>query len=642
MSDNDLHPERPDEPWRASSPDDSPAGSAEGPASEAATPAPTSAAPAQPAAPGTPSTAPSTGAHESPTVPQPAWPATPGAPAPATPATPPSAGGPGSPTSSGYPASPSYTTPQYPTPGYPSAGPTPGYPSANPTPSHPTSGPGYPTSGPGYPTSGSGYPAVGPTPGYPTPGYPTPGSGYPGAPAAGPSGAPVSGPSGYPAPVSGSAGYPGAPVSGPSGYPASVSGTPTSAQPGQPAATDAYGTAPTSSYGAVPGEYGPAPQYPAAPGYPGQPNYPGQPGHPGQHYAGQPNAGQPRRGGVGKVLATGLLALLLAGGGGVVGGLVVHATDDNSTSTSSNGGTGTTQVLDRSSLASVVAKVKSSVVAITTGTGEGSGIVISPDGYIITNNHVVADAGKKVNVNFSDGSTVSATVVGTDVRTDIGVVKVDNAKNLNVATFGDSNALQVGDTVLAIGSPLGLEGSVTAGIVSALNRTIDESDESGRSTGVAIAGAIQTDAAINPGNSGGALVNMAGEVVGINTAIATAGQSSGNIGVGFAIPGNRAKEVATAIIKGEKVSHPYLGVSVATADGNVGAQISSVVDGSPADKAGLKEGDVITKAGDKAIHTSDDLLNVVQTAKVGQQVQLTVNRGGSSSNVTVTIGEAPN
>jgi len=319
----------------------------------------------------------------------------------------------------------------------------------------------------------------------------------------------------------------------------------------------------------------------------------------------------------------------------------VHAVDDHDSGSSTSQPHGATQVLDRSSLASVVANVKQSVVAITTGTGEGSGIVLNSDGYIITNNHVVADAGKTVNVNFSDGSTVPAKVVGTDPRTDIGVVKVDSTKNLSPAKFGDSNALQVGDTVVAIGSPLGLEGSVTAGIVSALNRTIDESDENGKSSGVAIAGAIQTDAAINPGNSGGALVNLSGEVVGINTAILTSGQGEGNIGVGFAIPGNRANEVAQAIIKGQKVSHPYLGVSVGTAQGNAGAKVGSVTDGGPAAAAGLKTGDVITKAGDKTIHTSDDLLNVVQTAKVGDKVNLVINRGGSTTTATVTIGEAP-
>jgi putative serine protease PepD len=484
-----------------------------------------------------------------------------------------------------FASSPQPTSPYGPGQPYPGAS-QPGYPSA------PT---GYPASQPGQPghsgyTGQPGYAGQVPgQPGYPTtgvPGYPTPTSGYPAQ------------TSGYP--------YPGQPAEGQQPYP-----------PDQPA---------PESYPA--GGYAQPSAPPYAQGYPQQ-----------QYYGAQP--AQPRRGGAGRAVATGLLALLLAGGGGVVGGLVVHAADDHGSDSSTSQPRGATQVLDRSSLAAMVANVKQSVVAITTGTGEGSGIVLNSDGYIVTNNHVVADAGKTVNVNFSDGSTVSAKVVGTDPRTDIGVVKVDNTKNLSPAKFGDSSALQVGDTVVAIGSPLGLEGSVTAGIVSALNRTIDESDDNGQRTGVAIAGAIQTDAAINPGNSGGALVNLAGQVVGINTAILTSGQGEGNIGVGFAIPGNRANEVAQAIIKGQKVSHPYLGASVGTAQGNAGAKVGGVTDGGPAQQAGIQVGDVITKAGSTTIHTSDDLLNIVQSGKVGDKLSLVVNRSGGTQNVTVTLGEAP-
>jgi putative serine protease PepD len=193
---------------------------------------------------------------------------------------------------------------------------------------------------------------------------------------------------------------------------------------------------------------------------------------------------------------------------------------------------------------------------------------------------------------------------------------------------------------------------VTEGIVSALNRTIQETPETQQNpfgqqqqqqqqAGTSIAGAIQTDAAINPGNSGGALVNTNGELVGINTAIATSSGSNGNIGVGFAIAGNRAKEVAQDLMKGQKVSHPYIGASIGDADNNGGASVASVVSGAPADKGGLKQGDVIIKAGNKDIHTGDDLLNVVQTSKVGDTLQLTVKRGGSNQSLTVTIGEAP-
>jgi putative serine protease PepD len=203
--------------------------------------------------------------------------------------------------------------------------------------------------------------------------------------------------------------------------------------------------------------------------------------------------------------------------------------------------------------------------------------------------------------------------------------------------------------VLAIGSPLGLDGSVTSGIVSALNRTIQESGQQSPSplqqqqqtAGTAIAGAIQTDAAINPGNSGGALVNTNGEVVGINTAIATADSSSqGNVGIGFAIPSNKAKTVADELIKGQKVSHPYIGIGVGDANNNAGATVASVVSGSPADKAGVKQGDVITKANNTDIHNSNDVLNVVQSAKVGDTLKLTVSRSGGTQQLTVTVGES--
>jgi putative serine protease PepD len=396
---------------------------------------------------------------------------------------------------------------------------------------------------------------------------------------------------------------------------------------------------------------------PAAPtsGYPQQPPYGGQPAYgmpPQPPLYGQPPYGQPapKRSGAGKALAVGLLALLLAGGGGLIGGLVVHAVDSNGSTSSSSTHTAA-PVLERNSVASIANTIKPSVVAIQTQNAEGSGVVLTSDGYVLTNNHVVAAAtGNTVQVNFSNGKTVSAKIVGTDPKTDLAVVKASGVSGLTAAKFGDSNALQVGDTVLAVGSPLGLEGSVTEGIVSALNRTISEGgnqqqdpfsqQQSQPQAATNIAGAIQTDAAINPGNSGGALVNLNAEVVGINTAIATSGQGSGNIGVGFAIPGNRAKQVADALIKGQSVSHPYLGVNVGTADGNAGAVVASVVSNGPAAKAGLKQGDVITKAGNHDIHTSDDLINVVQSSKVGDQLQLTVNRNGSSTTIAVTIGES--
>jgi putative serine protease PepD len=213
--------------------------------------------------------------------------------------------------------------------------------------------------------------------------------------------------------------------------------------------------------------------------------------------------------------------------------------------------------------------------------------------------------------------------------------------------------MQVGDTVLAIGSPLGLEGSVTAGIVSAKDRTIQsesEDDQQGSPFGGGtqqqqqgasntMSGLLQTDAPINPGNSGGALVNTNGEVIGINSAIATQGQGSGNIGLGFAIPSDKARQVADALMSGQKVSHPALGVSVAAAE-NGGALVSSVTANSAAAKAGVQQGDVITKVDGKAVSDSDDLVALVQAGTVGQKMTITFTRDGAEKQVTVTLTEA--
>jgi putative serine protease PepD len=386
-----------------------------------------------------------------------------------------------------------------------------------------------------------------------------------------------------------------------------------------------------------------------APAYPHQQHWYGAPAQPQQPPTQHIPAVRPSGGGAGRMIAAGLLGFLLAAGGAVVGGAVVHEVDNGRTTnaaTASNTAPTSVKVMDRSSLADIAATVKPSVVSIQTQTGEGSGVVFNTDGYIVTNNHVVATAqGNTVRVIFADGKSTTATIVGTDPKTDLAVVRVTGVSGLVAAKFADSNALRVGDTVLAVGSPLGLEGSVTSGIVSALNRTISEGGDQNappqsQQQTTDIGGAIQTDAAINPGNSGGALVDLNAAVVGINTAIATSGQSNGNIGVGFAIPGNLAKRVAQNLIDGHKVSHPFLGVQVQTADGNGGATISGISSGSPAQQAGLATGDTITRAGGKDIHTSEDLVSVVQTSNVGDRLSLTVVRGGKQLAITVTIGEA--
>jgi putative serine protease PepD len=336
--------------------------------------------------------------------------------------------------------------------------------------------------------------------------------------------------------------------------------------------------------------------------------------------------------------------LALAAGG--VGGWVGYSLHSNNGFQSAVSLSGNAPIVDRSSLASIAAKVQPQVVVINTGNAEGSGVIITSDGYIITNNHVVASGnGSSVTVTFNSGKKVQANVVGTDPKTDLAVVKA-NVTDLDAATWGNSDQVNVGDTVLAIGSPLGLQGSVTAGIVSALHRTIQEGGDQSNpfqapTPTTTIGDAIQTDAPINPGNSGGALVNTEGQVIGINSAIATGGSSStGNIGVGFAISSNKAKQVADALIKGQKVSHPYIGVGVG--DGpNGGAQVQQVVSGSPAAKAGLQQGDVITVVNGKDVANSEDLVGIVQSSAVGQQLKLTITRNGSTQTVTVTVGEAP-
>jgi putative serine protease PepD len=322
----------------------------------------------------------------------------------------------------------------------------------------------------------------------------------------------------------------------------------------------------------------------------------------------------------------------------VTGGFVAHQFERNGSAPTVT--RNAAPVVDRSSVAAVAAAVQPSVVDITVGNGEGSGVVISADGYILTNNHVVESGrGNSLDVTFNNGKTAKATIVGTDPPGDLALVKAQGVSGLTPAKFGDSDAVQVGDTVLALGSPLGLQGSVTAGIVSALHRTIDEGGQQGAGAGHSIGDAIQTDAAINPGNSGGALVNMAGEVIGINTAILTSGQgSAGNIGVGFAISSNKAKSTAEQLRNGGKVSHPYLGVQVGSGSG--GALITDVVAGGPADKAGLRKGDLVTKVGSRAVTDSRSLVGAIQAGKPGDQIQLTVMRNGAEQQITATLGES--
>jgi len=260
----------------------------------------------------------------------------------------------------------------------------------------------------------------------------------------------------------------------------------------------------------------------------------------------------PRKGRrIGLTVGAAVAALAIAGGSAVAGGFVAldlqPAAAQTIATATSTGSSSTTA--ETTSLASVAATVLPSVVSIQTESAVGSGVIITADGSILTNNHVVATAqGNTVQVTFNSGKTATATIVGTDPTHDLAVIKVSGVSGLTPITFADSSTVKVGDTVLAVGSPLGLDGSVTSGIVSALNRTI-EVGENARNT-TSLTGAIQTDAAINPGNSGGALVNSNGQLIGVNTAIASASSTgeSGSIGVGFAISSNTAKQVAQQLL----------------------------------------------------------------------------------------------
>jgi len=413
-----------------------------------------------------------------------------------------------------------------------------------------------------------------------------------------------------------------------------------------------------------------------------------------------PSSGPGRRSRGKAAMAAGLVALVVvATAAGAVGGSAFGSNNSSNNSASattaasapttvgaasqplSSGGSNSTP----KSYAAIAAAVLPVVVSIDVLSGQegdtGSGIVIESNGYILTNNHVVAAAATSgtVTVHFNDGSNAPAKIVGTDLSSDLAVIKVART-GLQVAHIGSSAGVRVGDPVLAIGSPLGLSGTVTSGIVSALNRPVDTTadqqqeqqqqqgnqfdpfnDNGGASpstgTGstasttqqVTVFGAIQTDAAINPGNSGGALVDAAGNVIGINSAIASLGQTSdstqsGSIGVGFAIPIDLAKNIAEQLIKTGKATHAQIGVGVNdSTDQSTGITkviVKSVPAGSPGAKAGLQVGDVITKIGTTVATDSDTLIATVRSHLPGDQITMTITRGGATKTVTVTLGSS--
>ena len=281
-----------------------------------------------------------------------------------------------------------------------------------------------------------------------------------------------------------------------------------------------------------------------------------------------------------------------------------------------------------------------------TGAGAGSGVILTEDGYIATNHHVI-DGANTIIVRFYNDADIQAKVIGDDPNSDLAIIKVDRmAEGAKPLPLGDLNDVRVGDAVVAIGNPFALGTSMSAGIISAVGRTIPSGF-----TPYNIPEAIQTDAAINPGNSGGPLINMRGEVIGINAQIRTGSEGGGNIGVGFAIPVNILKRIFPSLVQNGSYAWPYLGVgstiqdplalSAQNTEAQRGALIDNVEPGGPSARAGLREGDIVTQADDQKITNFDDLLTYIAYKSPGDQVKLTIMRGNQSQQITVTLGQRP-
>ncbi len=371
----------------------------------------------------------------------------------------------------------------------------------------------------------------------------------------------------------------------------------------------------------------------------------------GQQPPAPPTSSRPPR--TGRIVIAATLLGALAGGAAGIGGAALFdeasSRSDQQTplvrsggDTSVGGSEADPAAEANGAIEAAAAEALPSVVKIyaagAEGNGSGSGIILTDNGQILTNNHVVevAAEGGKLAVSFSDGMTAEATLLGRDPLTDLAVIQADDVGGLTPATLGDSDSLAVGDQVVAVGAPFGLESTVTSGIVSALNRpvTTGAAADSGTAT---VFPAIQTDAAINPGNSGGPLIDLDGNVVGINSAIrtdtASAGAPGGSIGLGFAIPVSDAIAIVEQLRAGEPATHARIGVSVGNASDDVGlpggALVQSVDDGTAADKAGIREGEVITRVDEVAIPDSDSLVATVRSYRPGDTVTLTVTSSRS-------------
>jgi putative serine protease PepD len=343
--------------------------------------------------------------------------------------------------------------------------------------------------------------------------------------------------------------------------------------------------------------------------------------------------------GLGLVLMISLVSALFAGVlGGTLGYVFSERNRSNGTQLGSKPGTLTQRA--PGTLAELVKKALPSVVTIRVkvqgGTSLGSGFIVSNTGYIVTNNHVVEDGTGQMVVSFSDATTASAALVGSDAESDLAVIKVEKA-GLTAVEIGNSDAVAVGDPVVAIGSPLGLTNTVTYGIVSALDRPIRTSENGG---GSRYYSAIQTDAAVNQGNSGGPLFDGSGRVIGVNSVISSLSEDqahAGNVGLAFAIPSNQTKRVAEEIISSGKAKHTVIGADIDVNYDKGGSKLTTIASGGPAEKAGLRTGDVVTKVGTATVEESWDMVALVRRYAPGTAVAIEYQRSGTRQTVQVTL-----
>jgi len=512
----------------------------------------------------------------------------------------------------------------------------------------PYSTPPYGEPGPWAPAPPVQHPATTPTPGTAIPAPPTPGTAIPAPPTPG---------TAIPAPPTPGTAIPAPPAHGTPPPPAPASGAPLPAAPSHVTAPE-HGT-PLPAAPAAPEPHTAAPLPPAP--TPWQNYDPWAPPAPLQQNGAAVSSGGQRRRRATKVMVLGavVIALVSGGVGGALGAYLERGGVAGDVELPQAGEEAKGRAAD--SVAGIAARALPSVVTLhVTGTdeqGTGTGFVLDDRGHILTNNHVVEPAGSsgEISVTFSGGDTAKASVVGRDSGYDLAVVRVSGVGGLKPMPLGNSDNVQVGDPVVAIGAPFDLANTVTSGIISAKERPITAGGESGDGSDVSYVDALQTDAPINPGNSGGPLLDSSARVVGINSAIRSAdngsdleGGQAGSIGLGFAIPINQGKRVAEELINTGKATHPVIGVTLDmdyTGDGaRVGTKGSdggaAVNAGGPGDKAGLKAGDVITEVDGVRVHSGEELIVKTRAHRPGDRLELTVERDGTRKTLTLILGSA--